>query len=248
MGGLGSEALNAITRQIWHWCIDRGNWPVCEHVPGIENCYADHLSRFFNDNIEWSLVPKIFDQLCAEFFTPEIDLLASRLNAQGEKYFSWFPDHHSQGTDALSQSWQSFKVYAFPPFCLIPRVLHKIDTEYEDTILIFPFWPTKPWFPILSQMLVTTPIILPPLDFSLYLPYRPDKIHLLYPKIRLAGAALSRNIYRREEFQRKLHTLSAEAGKQTRLFNTNQFFKNGWFSVCGTKIISYRRLETGNLS
>ena len=80
--------------------VDRGNWLLCEHVPGIENCYADHVSRFFNDNIEWSLVAKIFDQLCAEFFTPEIDLFASRLNAQVDNYFSWFPDHHSQGTDA----------------------------------------------------------------------------------------------------------------------------------------------------
>ena len=71
MGGLGSEALNFITDQIWHWCIDRGNWLLCEHVPGTENCYADHLSRFFNDNMEWSLVPKIFDQLCAEFFPPK---------------------------------------------------------------------------------------------------------------------------------------------------------------------------------
>ena len=97
MGGLGSEALNAITKQIWHWCIDRGNWLVCEHVRGIENCYADHLSRFFNDNIEWPLVPKIFHQLCAEFFTPEMDLFASQLNAQVDKYFSWFPDHHSRG-------------------------------------------------------------------------------------------------------------------------------------------------------
>ena len=74
MGGLGSEALNAITKQIWHWCIDRGNWVLCEHVPGIENCYADHLPRFFNDNIERSSVPKVFDQLCAEFFALEIDL------------------------------------------------------------------------------------------------------------------------------------------------------------------------------
>ena len=59
MGGLGSEALNAITEQIWHWCLDRGHGFLCEHVPGIENCYADHLSRFFKDNIEWSLVLKI---------------------------------------------------------------------------------------------------------------------------------------------------------------------------------------------
>ena len=26
MGGPGSEALNAITMQIWHSYIDRGNW------------------------------------------------------------------------------------------------------------------------------------------------------------------------------------------------------------------------------
>ena len=35
MGGLGSEVLNAITEQIWHWCIiNKGSWLLCEHVPG----------------------------------------------------------------------------------------------------------------------------------------------------------------------------------------------------------------------
>ena len=154
MGGLGSEALNAITNQIWNWCTD---WRLCEHVPGIEICYADYLSRFFNDNIEWSLLPKIFDLLFAEFFTPEIDLFASRLNDQVDNYFSWFPDHHSQGSTALSQSWESFKVYVFRPFCFIPRVLHKIGKKCEDAVLIYlSGQPIKAWFPALSQMSVTT--------------------------------------------------------------------------------------------
>ena len=162
------------------------------------------MSRFFKDNIEWSFVPKIVDQLCAEFFTPEIDLFTSRLNDQVDNYFSRFPDHRSQEIDDLSQSWEFFKVYAFPPFCLIARILHKVDTECEDAILISPFWPTKPWFAVLSQMLVTTPIISPPSDFSLYLPLQTRQTHPLYPKLRLAEAILSRNIYRRKEFQRKL--------------------------------------------
>ena len=90
----------------------------------------------------WSLIQKIFDQLCAELFTPEIFLFVFLLNTQVDNYFSWFPDHHSQETDALSQSWESFKVYTFLPFCLTPRVLPRIDTEYEDAILILHFWPT----------------------------------------------------------------------------------------------------------
>ena len=196
--------------------------------------------------MEWSFVPKIFHQLCAEFFTPEIDLFASRLNAQVDKYFSWFPDHHFQGTDSLSQSWQSFKVYAFPPFFLIPRVLH---TECEDAILIFSFWPTKPWFPALSQMLITTPIILPPLDFSLYLPaIQARQNPSVVPQTSFSWSRLIEEHLQKKGISKETSYIISRRWKTSSIIQYESVLENGWFSVCGTKIISYRRLETGDLS
>ena len=43
MGGLGSEALNAITKQSWHWCIDRGNWEIVNFARIASICVGFHL-------------------------------------------------------------------------------------------------------------------------------------------------------------------------------------------------------------
>lgn len=60
---------------------------------------------------------------------PQIDLFASCLSYQIEKYYSWKPDPHSQGTDA-QQDWDHYPIlYAFPPFPLIHQTLRKLEKE-----------------------------------------------------------------------------------------------------------------------
>jgi hypothetical protein len=48
--------------------------------------------------------------------------------------------------------------YAFPPLPLLPRVLEKV--EQVDLILIAPWWPRAPWFPLILDLLADLPIIL----------------------------------------------------------------------------------------
>ena len=62
------------------------------HIPGHLNPVADEESRARNVDAEWQLRSDLFSEICTQFGTPEVDLFASRINAQLPKYVSWQPD------------------------------------------------------------------------------------------------------------------------------------------------------------
>ena len=102
---------------------------------------------------------------------PGIDLFASRLNLQTQRYVSGFPDPGAFLVDAFSLSWKNFKPYIFPPFSLISRILHKLKLEEVlDAIVIAPLWPTTHWYPQFLELAVQRPVLLPQRDTLLTLP------------------------------------------------------------------------------
>ena len=122
MGGVKSEKCNSLAKLIWFWCIERDLWLSVTHVCGIEN-EADESRRQFNDTLEWLIDKSIFRELVQIWQTPNIDMLASRLNCQMDKYVSWKRDPDALWMDAFSRSWTNTYFYAFPPFSLIMRCL-----------------------------------------------------------------------------------------------------------------------------
>lgn len=50
--------------------------------------------------------------------------------------------------------------YSFPPFGLIRNCLSKIRLERSDLVLICPYWPSQPWFPLLLEMACDLPKVL----------------------------------------------------------------------------------------
>ena len=89
MGGCKSTECNSITKDIWDWARKRNIWLSAAHIPGSSNVDADQLSRNFNLNLEWMLSKPIFQRIVSLFGKPDIDLFASRLNAQVETFVSW---------------------------------------------------------------------------------------------------------------------------------------------------------------
>ena len=66
------------------------------------------------------------------------------------------------GTDALLQNWDEYQVYAFPPWSMIPQVLKKPRSSSGVLMtLVAPFWPQRPWFLNLLELVVDDPIALP---------------------------------------------------------------------------------------
>ena len=87
MGGTKQEC-NSLAREIWLWCYENNNWITSAHIPGTNNFAADAESRSIHDNMEWQLHPWLFDKICDKWGIPEIDLFASRLNHQVERYYT----------------------------------------------------------------------------------------------------------------------------------------------------------------
>ena len=113
-GGRKSN-LNSIARCIWLWALERNIWLSAVHVPGVLNVEADMASRTKYDcESEWQLNRQIFDRLNDKFGPFQVDLFASRLNAQCPIYFAWRPDPGAIAIDALSHTWGFNGLYAFP--------------------------------------------------------------------------------------------------------------------------------------
>ena len=67
----------------------------------------------------------------------------------------------AEATDAFAQDWSAKRGYAHPPWCLITRVLFKVQAQQASLVLVAPVWPTQVRFPVLVSMLVDIPILLP---------------------------------------------------------------------------------------
>ena len=52
MGGSQSSELNALTREMWEWAMEKSIWLSAVHIPGTHNIDADKVSRNFSDRHE----------------------------------------------------------------------------------------------------------------------------------------------------------------------------------------------------
>jgi hypothetical protein len=178
MGGIKSIISDQLACEIWFWAIKKDIWLSATHVPGKQNL-ADHGSRFFNDNVEWMLNKMIAKTIMSLWETPSLDMFASRLNKQLDKFVSWKLDPDAEFVNAFDMNWSDIYFYDFPPFSLIPRVLMKLREDAGECILVAPLWTTQSWFPIVMEMLISSPYILPKERNLLTLPGT-VKVHPLY--------------------------------------------------------------------
>ena len=76
----------------------------------------------------------------------DVDLFASRVNAQLKSYVSWRPDPDAMAVDAFTLDWSKFRAFCFPPFSLISRVLQTLDLCLAECVIVVPFRTTQVWF------------------------------------------------------------------------------------------------------
>jgi len=239
MGGTKSQMLTTISKQIWGYLLDHQITITVEYLPGVLNVEADRMSRNVRDSSEWKLNPHVFRRICRARGTPSTDLFASRLTNQVPLYFSWKLDPYSQGQDALQTSWSQVRGYAFPPFSLIGRVLWKVRSDQATIILITPAWQTQAWYPIVLQMSVQNPIILPQYQDLLQNPQGEFHPLLRNRSLELVAWTVSGKICKIKEFQRKLPTLSLRPGEEAQGLITNRPGVSGVAGVIGSKLIHF---------
>lgn len=152
MGGIQSEKLAILSKEIWKWCEDRDIWIFSSYINTKENTIADKESRIAFKETEWEISPRAFTEIVQEFGIFDIDLFASRANTKCDNYISWKKDPDSIAVDAFTVPWNKYYFYAFPPFSVILRVLQKIRVDRAEGVVVVPWWPTQPWFPIFMQL------------------------------------------------------------------------------------------------
>ena len=161
-GGSCSARLCHLALDIWNFCIQRNIMIQAIHIPGVENIEADKLSRMpFNDH-SYYLSQNTFDNIQDKLSFPlYIDCFASRLNYKLPNFISFLSDPLSSMVNAFSFKW-SENVYLFPPLPLINKVISKFITDsVKRGLFITPYWPSRPWFSSLLNLLIGQPILLP---------------------------------------------------------------------------------------
>ena len=173
----------------------------------------DRESRRSLDPSDWFLNRTIFKSLEAKWGSFDVDLFAAHHNKQLKRYFSFRPDPQAEGIDALAHLWSNLRPYAFPPFILLGRILHKIEQEgVKEVVLIAPIWANQPWFLRLLESLVDLPITLPGTPTLLRNPLGEPHPLVIQGCLRLAAWKVSRAKSKIEVFQRKLSKSSVLHG------------------------------------
>ena len=237
------QCLNDIVQEIYEFLNSRNIKVVCAHLPGSENIHADKASRSKYDyDKEWQLKPDIFLKVEHGFGPFDVDLFASRINKQMDRFISWKPDPYAYAIDAFSVSWNVFiNAYAFPPFSVISRVLQKIRDDKAAVTLVAPVWPTQAWSTQLLHLCVTIPKLLPAHQ-CVQLPHDPLRQHPLTHKLRLAVFKLSGQPSDVKEFRKNLTDYSCNRGAEPRGHRITHTSLRGMTFALGGALISFAQI------
>ena len=206
MGGTRSSRLLEVAGTLWDFCLQRNILLSAEYLPGSLNGQADWESRHSSDTSDWQLDKSLFQAINQRWGPLEMDLFASRHNAQLSLYVSWKPDPFAMAVDAFLMDWNRGIPYLFPPFSMLTRCLAKIWKDRATVVVVTPTWQSQPWYPSLLEMVVDLPVLLPQTRDMLKSP-RGD-LHPLMGQmgLQLAAWKVSGDRHFQKEFQSTLPT------------------------------------------
>ena len=186
--------------------------------------------------IPWKLKS---DVICPLITECQVDLFASRLSHQLDKYVSWRPDPNALYTDAFAISWSNMRAYAFSPFNLIHAVLYKVRAENATLVLVAPLLSAQPWWPLLIGMLIGYPVYLGNNKELLTDMSNPGAFHPLFPTLKLAVWKISGDSSRQLAFQTQLSNSFQTALRPQPPNHTTVHGLSGVAGVINGKVIPY---------
>ena len=240
MGGR-KERLNALTKEIWLWCLDRNIYISAFHIPGDLNTRADNLSRQkLNLDMEWTLRKDVFVRIMDLYGPCDIDLFASSDNHQLPQYVSYLPDPKAVAVNAFSLLWTNLFPFIFCPFSVINSVLQKLEQDQAEAVMVAPSFTTQPWFPRLLQQVSAPPVLLPKVGTILLHPNNKSSHPL--QKMTLGVFRVSGKNSVIQDFQMTLPTSSSIPGDLQRINSMGHITRNGCCFVVKGKLISINHL------
>lgn len=162
IGGTHSHSMCIISLDIWKFCLRHNIYLSAFFIASRDNVLADSLSRFDSPIHDYMLASDAFDDLINHFQVfPEIDLFASTRSAKLDKFVSLNMEQQAWKHDAFSFSWNNI-MYMFPPINLIGKTVSKfLEDQVNLAILITPEWYGLPDIPIICNLLISDPVLLP---------------------------------------------------------------------------------------
>ena len=143
---------------------------------------------------------------------------------------------NSQSRTATSSQGNLYG-YAFPPFCLVGKVLAKVRKDQSLLLIITPVWQTQPWYAALLAMSVQHPIILPNLTTLLQRPH--GQKHPLQEgnQLQLVAWKVSGKLWKVREYKNSLPHLSQIPEGQGQYLITNRPGESGLAGVVNGRLI-----------
>lgn len=155
-GGVRSKSLTKLARKIALLAFENEITLVPRHIAGQCNVLADLASRV-NQIVpsEWTVSDALLQRIISlsPWGKPAIDLFANQWNHRLPRYVSPCPDPSAIAQDALSWHWPEEVMYAYPPTCLMTKVLRKLALSPKvKCLLIAPKAENAAWFPTLLAL------------------------------------------------------------------------------------------------
>lgn len=151
-GTYRSADLMLLTREILEFCQLNSITLIPRHLSGDLNVLADLHSRQGPVGTEWSLDRQTFLWILQQANHLQVDLFATRENAQLQDFVSPFPDPLAVGVDAFSLNWDAWvSIYLFPPVKILHRVVPLLSRYRGSGILVAPMYSPSSWFPALME-------------------------------------------------------------------------------------------------
>ena len=189
-GGTRSSFRNSIAQRILRWAEHLSVVISSQFMMGKHNVLVDALSRP-NQILgsEWTLKQEVFRDLCRRW-PVSIDLFATSQIADVPYIFL---------LTTITMLWGRMRFFktgmggrCMPPWSLIPAVLRKLRSSSGVLLtIVAPYWPQRPWFPDLLDLVVDGPVALPQSRDLLRRPHF-HRFHLWVSRLCLHAWRLSR--------------------------------------------------------
>ena len=98
-----NKEIFLLVKGFWEFSIDHKFQVIASHIKSGCNKVIDFESRKIRENLEWSIQGCIFLKMLTFFkcnFTTE--LFASRVNAKVDRFYAFYVQPDSEGTDPFS--------------------------------------------------------------------------------------------------------------------------------------------------
>ena len=231
-GGTSCSILCGLALELWQFCVNRNINISSLHIAGKLNVRADKLSRLEVSDHDYFLSSSMFSSLSEAISFPlKVDLFADRLNYKIPNYISWHNDPYSSLVNAFSFKWVG-NVYLFPPIPLIDRALNKFENDKViNGLIICPYWPYKPWYSKLLEMLIDHPLFFS--DSCIR-----DSSQMLPRNCHFLGWPIGSVLAQRLEFQEKLQSVNSKVSLKVPWSGTRNIGEASVVEVMQRKLVT----------